>query len=416
MTETTEIPAGIDPMIARNMMTFDPFSREYKTDPYAVYRQLREEQGPIGKSALGVWTVVGYDECATALKDPHFGWGDGGLAQEHFYKAPDGKTYPQFNFMDPPYHTRMRQLVGKIFSPARSESMRATAESMVNTMMDKALAESDNGEIDLISAVAGPMPALVLSRMLGVPGQDEPWFRELCRDIERGLDLGVYLTPEQTRRRDDARKEMYEYFGRIARMRRENPGDDLISDLVRVEDNGDINEYETRVNLTLLLTAGYVTMINMVGNGLLALMRHPDQMRWLQNNPHRVTDAFDELTRYDGPGQMVGRVVLQETELGGHTLKPGEPMMVILGSANRDPKQYPDPDTLDLNRPISRHLGFGLGIHYCIGQPLSKVVSEVGVGKLVQEYDLELAGEPVVSDSITIRGHAKIPARVTRRK
>lgn len=407
MTDT-----GVEGMVdqqqlLRGMLSFDPMTDEFRADPYGAYERARA-LGTVVRSPLGVWTVTGYEECSAVLKDDvSYGWGDGGLAAEHFATAPDGSTVRQFNFTDPPDHTRVRAMVNRAFTPRRVEMMRGRAKELLGELLTAARAGT--GPVELVSAVLAPLPALILGELIGVRGEDEPWFRDLCKDIERGLDLGAFLTPEQVARRDNARAALYEYFGGIAEERRVTPADDLISELVGLENTGDgLTETELRVNLTLLLTAGYVTMINMVGNGLLALLRHPEQRDWLRANPDRIDESVEEMVRYDGPGQMVGRVALRDTELAGHQIRAGESLMLVLAAANRDPAVFDRPGEFDLSRPPSRNLGFGHGIHFCVGAPLARMITQVGIGGML-DLDIRLAGTPRTADSITIRGLVELP-------
>lgn len=410
MTDTGVDGLAAQQQMLRGMLTFDPLTDEFRADPFAVYEQARA-LGSVARSPLGVWTVTGYEECSAVLKDDaSYGWGDGGLAVEHFATAPDGTTVRQFNFTDPPEHTRVRAMVNRAFTPRRVEMMRGRARELLDELVTTARAGS--GPIELVGAVLAPLPALVLGELIGVRGEDEPWFRELCKDIERGLDLGAFLTPEQVARRDNARATLYEYFGEIAEERRANPADDLVSELVNPEQGGDrLTETELRVNLTLLLTAGYVTMINMVGNGLLALLRHPEQHDWLRAHPERIDDAVEEMVRYDGPGQMVGRVALRDAELGGQQIKAGDSLMLVLGAANRDPAVFERPGEFDLSRPPGCNLGFGHGIHFCVGAPLARMITQVGIGGMLG-LDIRLAGTPRNAESITIRGLVELPVTI----
>jgi cytochrome P450 len=411
----SEAPVA-DASAIQALLPFNPTTPEFRDDPYIAYEKCREEIGPVAKSPLGVgvYTVTGHAECVTALKDPRYGWGDGGMAEEHFAVEPDGTKIRQLNFMDPPDHTRIRGMCNYAFTPRRVNMLRGRAEQLLEDMLVKARAE--DGPVDLVPIIASPLPALVLGDLIGVPPEDEPWFQKLCVAVERGLDLSVFLTPEQIAARDEARLVMYDYFDKIAEKRRVEPRDDLMSALVQAEDDGQkLTAAELRVNATLMLTAGYVTMVNFVGLGLHAMLRNPDQLSWLREHPDQVDRAVDEMLRYDGPAQMVGRVVLDETELGGHQLYPGDMTMLMVGAANRDPVVFDRPDELVFSRPANRGLGFGLGIHFCIGAPLARMINQVVIGRLLN-VDLRLSDERPATfrESITIRGMAELPVHVGR--
>jgi cytochrome P450 len=419
MTEAAAPAAPSSADVARAMLTFDPTTPEYRANPHAAYRQARELGGVV-RSQLGLWVVTHYDLCASVLRDAAFGWGDSAPDEDtttttRFTTNPDGTQVRPFIFLDPPDHTRLRKLVNKAFTPARVRTLLEQTESLVADLLAKARAEAGDGPIDLMSTIARPVPALVLGTLLGVADEDVPRFQSLCADIGRGLDLAVFLTPEQIARRDSGRQELITYFGELAEKRRVEPRADLVSELVLVEEAGDkLTMAELCVTCTLLLSAGYVTTENLIGNGMLALLRNPEQLDWLRANPDRLDDAIEELLRYDGPTQLVGRVALEDTELGGQPIAKGETVLLMLGAANHDPAAFENADELDLSRS-GRNLGFGGGIHYCIGAPLARMVTKVVVGELVR-HDLRLVPDAVrAGESITIRGVAELPVTVRDR-
>lgn len=404
--------AAIDPAIFSQLLPFDPFDPAFHADPYAVYRKIRE-QGPVTRTPLGLVVVPGHAEVSAVLRDNRFGWGDGATVAEHFSQAPDGTTVRPFIFMDPPDHTRIRGLVSQAFAARRIDALRTRAGELVDELIEKARAEAGDGPVDLIDAVAHPLPAILLGELLGVPAEQHERFRQLSNDIAHGLDPSIFLTPEEVTRRDSARAELNAYFGTLADERRAAPTGDLISELVAAEDtDGKLSGHELVVTLTLLLSAGFALTVNLVGNGMYALLRNPEQAAWLRAHPEEVPAAVEEMLRYDPPGQMISRVALEDAEVAGVPIAAGEQVMLMIGAASRDPEVYEDPDALLLSRPAGRNLGFGLGVHFCVGAPIARLAAQAAVAKLTA-LDLDLAtDEPPRAPYIITRGLKELPVRV----
>lgn len=407
----TETPA-IDPALFAQLLPFDPFDPAFHANPYPVYRGVLD-RGPVVRTPLGLWAVPGHAEVSAVLRDPRFGWGDGGTVAEHFSTAPDGTVVRPFIFMDPPDHTRVRALVGKAFAARRIDQLRTRAAELVTELLDQARQRAGDGPVDLMSAVAHPLPAILLGELLGVPAEHHERFRVLSADIARGLDPSMFLTPDEVARRDAARAELNEYFAGLAEQRRAEPADDLVSELVAVEEAGDrLTGHELLVTCTLLLSAGYATTVNLIGNGMYALLQAPEQLAWLRGNPAGAASAVEEMLRYDPPVQMISRTALTEVELAGHTVAPGEQLMLMIGAASHDPAVYDDPDRLVLSRQTTRNLGFGLGAHFCVGAPFARLAAQVAVATLA-DRDLELTTtEPPRVPNIIMRGLAALPVRV----
>jgi cytochrome P450 len=265
----------------------------------------------------------------------------------------------------------------------------------------------------LMSAVAHPLPSQLLRELLGVPGEHEARFRVLTADIARGLDPSLFLSQDEIARRDGARAELGEVFTALAEQRRSDPGDDLISQLVAVEDEGRrLTMHELRVTCTLLLAAGYATTHGLIANGMLALLQRPAQRDWLRANPDGMDNAVEEMLRFDAPVQMIARTALTEVTLDDHPIQPGEQVMLLIGAANRDPAVFEDPDELLLSRENPRNLGFGLGIHFCLGAPLARLAARAAVAELAA-LDIELAtSTPPRVPNIIMRSLAELPARI----
>ncbi|ARP74518.1 cytochrome P450 [Streptomyces pluripotens] len=403
----------LDPGLIAQLLPFDPFDPAFLADPYPSYAQVREK-GPVTRTPLGLWAVTGHEACSAVLRDQRFGWGDGAAVADHFRHGADGSVVRPFIFADPPEHTRIRALVSKAFAARQVDRMRATAERVVHELIETARAEAGDGPIDLMRAVAHPLPGRMQNALLDVPAEHAARFDELSGDIARGLDPSFLLAPEEIAKRDSARAELYHYIGELAERRRADPGTDLISELVSVEEGGDkLTPHELEVTCTLLLSAGYATTVNLIGNGMLALLGRPEQRDWLRADPDRVPAAVEEMLRFDPPVQMISRVAVAEAEIAGHTVQPGEQVMLMIGAASHDPAVYDDPDALKLDRPAGRNLGFGLGIHFCVGAPLARLTAQAAVSALTA-LDLELLTEtPARVPNIIMRGLAELPVRIS---
>ncbi|MEU3513322.1 cytochrome P450 [Streptomyces longwoodensis] len=407
----TEAPM-LDPGFIAQLLPFDPFDPAFLADPYPIYAAIREK-GPVTRTPLGLWAVTSHEVSSAVLRDPRFGWGDGATVADHFRTTADGFVVRPFIFADPPEHTRIRALVGKAFAARQVDRMRATAERIVRELIDAARTEAGDGPIDLMAAVAHPLPGRMQNALLGVPEGYAARFDELSADIARGLDPSFLLTPEEVTRRDQARAELYGYISELAEQRRNEPGTDLISELVSVEEGGEqLTPDELEVTCTLLLSAGYATTVNLIGNGMLALLRAPEQRDWLRAHPDQVSAAVEEMLRFDPPVQMISRVALAEAEIAGQLVQPGDQVMLMIGAASHDVEVYRDPERLQLDREGTRNLGFGLGPHFCVGAPLARLTAQAAVSAL-SALDLELVTEsPTRVPNIIMRGLAELPVRV----
>ncbi|HSK02256.1 MAG TPA: cytochrome P450 [Kofleriaceae bacterium] len=390
--------------LATRFLPVTPFDPVFRADPYRRYRELAAK-GPVVRTGGGIVVVTGHPECAAALKSPHTGWGDGQIVAEHFMRDTEGKVVRQFIFMDPPEHTRLRSLVSKAFTPRLVERLRPVAERLVRELIAAA-----GSSFDLMDAIAHPLPAMLLADMMGVPAADVGPFRAWSAAIGRGLDPDIVLTRDQVAARQGAREQFNRYFTELAAERRKHPTGDLVSALVAVEDGGTrLTEGELVTSCTLIMSAGYALTVHLIGNGMLALLRHPAQRAWLRANPDRLAGAVEELLRYDPPAQMISRLVLADTDLAGSPVKAGEILFLILAAANRDPRVYTAPDELDLARGSERNLGFGHGIHYCLGAPLARLTAQVAIGALAG-LDLAIADPgPAQGEGMVVRGLARLP-------
>jgi cytochrome P450 len=267
--------------------------------------------------------------------------------------------------------------------------------------------------MDLIEEFAYPIPVVVICEMLGVPVGDHAQFRAWSLDLARGLDATLF-GPESgvAQRAADSQRALADYFRRLIAERRASPRGDLLSALIAAEEAGDtLSETELLATCILLLVAGHETTVNLLGNGVLALLRHPDQLRLLRENPGLIVSAVEELLRYDGPVQRTARIPSAPATIGGRTIEAGEMVMPFIGAADRDPAQFPDPDRLDITRADNRHIAFGLGIHFCLGAPLARLEGQIAIGTLVRRLPrLALGAEgPEHRLSLTLRGLQSLP-------
>jgi len=290
------------------------------------------------------------------------------------------------------------------------EGLRPRIQQIVDGLLDGVAAR---GSMDLIEEFAYPIPVAVICEMLGVPVEDHERFKDWSLDIARGLDL-IWLGPDSEvgRRSVAARHSLAEYFRGLIAQRRAAPRADMLSGLIAAEEAGDkLNETELLATCILLLIAGHETTVNLIGNGTLALLRHRDQLRRLQQDPTLIGSAIEELLRYDGPVQRTARIPSEDVTIGGRTIARGEMVMPFIGAADRDPVQFPEPDRLDIGRADNRHIAFGWGIHFCLGAPLARIEGQIAINTLLRRLPkLALATDrPEYRQSLTLRGLKALP-------
>jgi cytochrome P450 len=308
---------------------------------------------------------------------------------------------------DPPDHTRLRGLVHKAFTPRIVEQMRNEIQAITDSLLDKVQAD---GRMDIIADLAYPLPVTVIARMFDVPEKDyalfHGWSNALARSLDYTDDPNVYIAATK------AAEEFTAYLRELVAERRNHLGEDLLSALIQAKEAGDsLTEAELFATCTLLLTAGHETTINLIGNGTLALLRHPEQMARLKENPGLMKTAVEELLRYDSPVQATARVVYEEVEVGGHTLTPRQQVNFMFGAANRDPARFENPGQLDIGRQPNPHLAFGGGIHYCLGAPLARLEGQIAFATLLRRMpNLGLETDsPKYRDNFTLRGLEALP-------
>jgi cytochrome P450 len=394
------------------MKSFNPMDPEFLADPYPTYHRLRADD-PVHHSPLGFWVLTRYEDVAAVLRDPRFIKEPlAALVAARFgAEVPRGVGLSMLD-RDPPDHTRLRSLVSKAFTPRVVEGLRLRIQKIVDGLIARAEAA---GSMDLIEEFAYPIPVNVICEMLGVPVEDHERFKGWSLDIARGLD-SIWLPPdsEVPRRSAAARHAISDYFRELIGQRRATPRGDLLSALIAAEEAGDkLNEEELLATCILILIAGHETTVNLIGNGVLALLRHPAELSRLRATPGLITTAVEELLRYDGPVQRTARVASDDATIGGHTIRKGEMVMPFIGAADRDPAQFPQPDRLDLSRADNRHIAFGWGIHFCLGAPLARVEGQIAIETLVRRLPrLELVNETIeYRQSLTLRGLKELPVK-----
>jgi cytochrome P450 len=380
----------------------------FRADPYPTYRALRESD-PVHRLALGGWALLRYRDCAMALTDPRFG-SSSPIDIRSASALPDDHPLVVLSnsmlFLDPPEHTRLRGIVSKTFTRRAVDALAPRVEQLVDGLLD---AVAERGEMDVVDDFAYPLPIAVMGELLDIPDEDiagfRLWSRDLAGVVDIPTDLGVIA------RGAKAGSWFIDYFHELIPKRRSAPGDDLLSALIAAEDEGGrLSHDELLATCVQLVFAGHETTQNLISNGMRALLQHRDQFDRLREDPSLIRSALEELLRYDGPAQMSARWTKTDVELEGKTLKPGEPILVFLGAGNRDPEQFPSPDTVDIARADNRHLGFGAGIHFCLGGPLARLEARIAIAELVRRFpDMQLAGDdPPYRPTLALRGLASL--------
>ncbi|MXY46708.1 MAG: cytochrome P450 [Chloroflexi bacterium] len=372
-------------------VSYDPTSARVRDNPYDTYDRLRDKD-PIHRMRLiNGYVLTRYDDVDTVLRD-----------HQRFSKN-DG-AYDEYRSMlhhDPPDHTRLRSLVSKAFTPRSVRELTPRVQRIV----DELLADLDGKDkFDMIGSFAYPLPVTVIAEMLGIPVQDMDRFNHWSNDIS--LTIEPMLNDEQIHRVKRATDDLYEYFESIIEQRRRKPEDDMITALLNAEDEGDkLTHEELLSTLVLLLVAGNETTRNLIGNGMYALLKNPDQLQRLRDKPQMLDSAIDELLRYDSPVQLDGRLVHNDVEIAGQQISAGQRVLCAIGAANRDPAAFSQPDKLDIGRNEKSHIAFGRGIHHCLGAPLALLEARAAFSYILDRFsDIELVAEPVYREQVVLRG------------
>jgi cytochrome P450 len=393
---------------AADLEGLDPFLPEHRPDPYPLYARLRELD-PVHRSPAGPWVLTRHADATAVLRDPRFSSHPGHLHGERPQVGPRRLDTKVLLFLDPPDHTRIRSLVSKAFTPNRVRQLRPRVEALVGELLDRG---EQQGSLELIADLAYPLPVSVICELLGVPAVERDQFRRWSSDASRLLDRDIDLDEQAMERGTAAIAGFTEYFIALIGERRNQARDDLLSALIAAEEAGERLSWEELLStIILLFLAGHETTVNLIGNGALALLCHPDQLERLRRDPAIGPSAVEELLRYDSPVHVTARIATTEVAVGGSAIEPGEQVIVLVAAANRDPAVFPDPDRLDLGRPDNRHLSFSAGMHYCLGAALARLEGEVALRELVRRFPrLELADpEPAYRDHLVLRGLRSLP-------
>ena len=381
------------------------FTPENRRDPHPLYHRLRAEAPMAYSEDMNEWVFTRWSDCEAVLRDAR--WSS---APEHRPPTSDGFTSVSAEassvgmktllFLDPPDHTRLRRLVSKAFTPRRIEQLR---EHVADILVDL-LKDVKPGEVfDVISTFAYPLPLIVICELMGVPLEDRHQFEGWSSDATRLLDGDI---DEETFNKGLlAAMYFLNYFNGLFEQRRAEPQDDLLSGLLAVEEAGDVlSEEELRSIVLLLFLAGHETTVNLIGNGLFALLQHRDQWDLLCGDPMGLAaSTVEELLRFDGPVHVTGRIATEDLEVNGRQFPKQSQVVTLLAAANRDPERFPDPDRLDITRADNQHLTFSHGIHYCLGAALARLEGQVVFSTLAERYpQMQLAVSP---DEIEYRDH-----------
>jgi cytochrome P450 len=402
-------------------VVFNPFDPTWRADPYPFYRRLRAE-APVGEiPGMGIWYFTRYADCEAILRDPR--WSNDERNSTLYQQVMANRTEPvppplerlrPFLFLDAPDHTRLRGLVSAAFTPRVIERLRPRIDQLVGELLEQAAAR---GGLEIVADLAYPLPVVIISELLGVPPEDQSRFRGWSKVMAAALDPELLVPPEVLERRATVVSEFSEYFQGLIAERKRRPADDLLSALVVVEDQGDrLSEEELLATLILLLVAGHETTVNLIGNGVLALLRHPDQLARLQRDPGLIKNTVEEVLRWDPAVQLDGRTALSDIAVGGVTVPAGGQALVLLAAANRDERHIADGERFDITRPDIRHLSFAFGPHYCLGAPLARAEAQAAIAGVLRHFpDIRLPADNRglrYRDTLVLRGLEALPVEI----
>jgi len=402
-------------------VAFNPFDPSFAEDPYAQWRLLREHD-PVHQTPVGFWLLLRYEDVHRFVRDSALSVEDRNATPgilDAIARETLGERYDELQNrgsdamlnLDPPDHTRLRRLVSKAFTPRVIEQLRPRIQSLVDDALDRAEAA---GEFELIGDLAFPLPFAVITEMLGMPEANAAELREWSGTLVRSLE--PIADPQLILAIADAGENMRRFTADAITWKRENPGDDLLTALIAAEDNGDVlSDNELIDQIMLLYIAGHETTVNLIGNGMLALLRDRSQLERLCADPSLEANAIEELLRFDPPVQMTRRITLQDVEVGGKVIEAGSFVACVIASANRDSAHFgDDAESLDIGRELAKdHMAFGGGVHYCLGAALARLEGRVAIGTLLRRFPkIDFAGDPVWNGRINLRGLDRLPLTI----
>ena len=372
----------------------DLLAPDVVADPHATFASLRAEDPVHWSERHRAWVLTRYDDVAALFRDTRMSSDRASPLARHGEDRA-GCDDPVVSvlsrwmvFRDPPDHTRMRRALRPALAPPAIEALRATVERIVDELIDGA-----PEEFDFLSEFAVPLPAIVIAELLGVPRADHDRFRSWSQ----GLATLVFASglPDRHRRGREALTALATYLGEQLAHRRAQPGDDLLGALAVLQAGGELTADEATANAVLLLFAGHETTTGLLGNGLAALLAHPEELQRLRAEPSLMRSAVEELLRFEGPSKLMPRWAIEEVELRGRRIARGDLVYLVQTAANRDPSRFAEPDRLDVARDPNPHLGFGYGLHYCLGAPLARLETAIALSRLLDRCDrIELGGDP----------------------
>ena len=383
----------------------------FVADPYEQLKELREFGKPVWHEGMQIFLAARHSDANDVFRNKSLG-------RIFTDKKPDFE-WETFNWLhsdsildsEPPKHTRLRSLVAKAFNRNKIEGMRPAVERITQQLLDAIDEKVKSGEtFDLIADYAEPLPVKIIADLLGFPESEEhllrPWSQSIVKMYE------VNPSEQYQMEAKKAAAEFAEYVRSLAEHRKKNPGQDLITDLAMVEENGEkLNSHELVATCVLLLNAGHEASVNAFGNGMVAALERPDQAELLRKNSRAITDtALEEFMRFDAPLHLFERTATVDTELGGVKIEKGQKIAALIGSANRDSAVFERADEMDLTRDPNPHIGFGAGIHFCLGAPLARLEMSVSLPALWEKYpNMQLAGNPVRRPTFVLRGYESVP-------
>jgi len=383
-------------------------------NPYPLYARLRSEDPVHWDSLLHVWVVTRYGDVVRVLKD--FSAARTPSPEQLTALGLSGLNpiaavmVKQMLFLDPPGHTRIRNLASAAFTPKRVEALRSHIREIARSLLRDA---ASAGRIDVIADLAEPLPSIVSAEMLGVPVEDHRQLKRLSQDFAEMLGNFAH-NPDHIPRILKSTQELTEYFRSAMRKDRLRP-DGLVNSLANAEIGGDrLTEEEVVANCIVTMVGGQETTTNLIGNGILSLLRNPAQLASLRSNPELVPSAVEELLRYESPSQHTGRLAPEDTEIGGRQIRKRQAVIAVMAAANRDPDRFPDPDRLDIGRQDNRHLAFGWGGHFCFGAPLARIEGQIVFDEMLRTFSSwELEPGPLVwRTNLGLRGLTSLPVRL----
>lgn len=388
--------------------------RQFVADPYPALKELRKAPGPVWHEGMQLFLAAKHENANDVFRNKSLGR----IFKE---KTPEFE-WEIFNWLhadsildsEPPKHTRLRSLVAKAFNRQKIEGMRPAVTRITQDLLDSIDDKVKSGlTFDLIADYAEPLPVRIIADLLGFPESEEHLLRPWSQAIVKMYEVNPSVQYQEEAK--TASREFAEYVRELAVSRKSSPGHDLISDLATVEENGEkLNMHELVATCVLLLNAGHEASVNAFGNGMVAALQRPDQTALLHNNPRQVTDtALEEFMRFDAPLHLFERTATADTEIGGVRIEEGQKIAALIGSANRDGAVFSEPDSMDLTRDPNPHIGFGAGIHFCLGAPLARLEMSVSLPELWEKYPtMQLASEPVRRPTFVLRGYESVPISV----